>query len=421
MSRTEAAPFLAAVFEALEREPAYDPACPRLIVGPLASREAVKNAYLSWKEARGVKSPVIAGNLVTGLDDLAAELLGHAWRRTGQRPQPKPLTATERTDALTVIAGSARRRGDMPYLSHLRQRPFAAKVANFIAELDALAQNDDERDALLESIAESDPEQGQFLALLQNLWSQGQLYPWSAAHGLRAAIEALENGEAAAPRALHLWAFPAAATPLEERFLSALAGAGASITRHDPLKGDATAEKPRLRHWAPHSAFDEIARLKEDLLAFAAAHGKAPPWASIAVFTASDAVYKRLLLQELMAVNIPIQDPTLSRAWLDRPDWTWWRDLLRTAAGDMTRDQVTTLLGATETDTAGNGARRKFHELCLKWGVGGGASSLKRVNDECHLPEIDVLLATARRLSATLSISGFQEALADIARFGTVD
>lgn len=405
----------------MDREPAYDAACPRLVVGPLASREAVKNAYFRWKESRGVKTPVIAGNHVTGLADLAAELLGHAWRLTGQRPQPKPLTATERADALTVIASSGSRRGALPYLTHLKQRPFAVKVAGFLAEVDALAQNDDERDALLESIADGDPEQGQFLALLQNLWLQGQLFPWSGAHALREAVAHLQRGEAPAPRALYLWAFPPSASPLEERFLQALAERGCAVHRHDPASDISAAPAPVLRFWLPHSAFDEIARVKEDLMAFAAEHGAAPPWPTIALFTPAQAVYKRLLRQELMELNIPIQDPTLSRAWLDRPHWTWWRDLLRAAAGDMTRDQVTTLLGTVATDSEGLVARRRFHELCLKRGVDGGASSLKRLNEECHLPEIDVLLGTARRLSATLSLPAFQEALVGIARAAAAD
>src|SRR5689334_10458319 len=103
----------------------------RLVVGPLCSREIVKDALLK-------QTPIIPGNSVTGLAEVANEILA-----SQNIVLEKPLSVVSQIDAVQQMAAQPTIQEMLPQFSkHLKTRKVAQKTAKFLTGLDRFYAND---------------------------------------------------------------------------------------------------------------------------------------------------------------------------------------------------------------------------------------------------------------------------------------
>ncbi len=230
------------------------------------------------------------------------------------------------------------------------------------------------------------------------LWKQGQYLPWTDATACRAASELVERGAAHGASARgavatglppRIYAFGCEdELPAVQRLLQALSSRDLLV----PVASAAAARSAGPRTWQPHSPWDEVAFLREELLSVKTT------FSSIAVFTPVDASYKRLVRDALIAAHIPVQDPTLPDPWRDEAHWVWWRDVFRAVTTGLKRDDLLALLGPG-IDAAARALRRSFNEMCYKRGWDGSARALKAAAQGLAIPEMELTLEALTRLS----------------------
>ncbi|MBI2606741.1 MAG: PD-(D/E)XK nuclease family protein [Deltaproteobacteria bacterium] len=398
----------------------------RLIVGPMASRELVKDALIAAAQA-----PAVPSWCVGTLAELAAEILNE-----GKIPFRAALSTEDRVDALSMVARQPFFAETAPELAtHLRDRAVAAKLARFLTGLDRFYTNAEELAAIAEYYRGRNPQPGLLVELVARLWERGELRPWSEGDVLRAAT----SGAAVKTRSgrkIFLWGF-AEFTPLEELFLETLArenevslivpqgmvahfedGARASGFRVNASAARLSDERVTL--WSPHTPWDELGFLHDEL---SRVRAEGASWSEIAVFVPQDALYKRLARKRLLEWNVPIHDPTLPDAWMDRPDWIWWRDFLRAASGGLVVDDVRALV-------SGSSAGEKFARAAFATGASGGAAAMKRIlsfarlkrdssaglkPDREDIPVLRALLETVAVFSRAMSPRALYGALTEFA------
>ncbi len=156
----------------------------RLIIGPLISRELVKDHWIE-------KVKAVPGQAVIGLQDLANEILSL------NRIQLKRAPSEEsKTDLIQALANRDFIRNALPELtSHLSRRDVATKIKKFIDGLDRSYVNRNDLQLLIEYFGNKSKETGEFLQILSQLWDMGECTPWTEAGQLRKAIQLLNENQ----------------------------------------------------------------------------------------------------------------------------------------------------------------------------------------------------------------------------------
>lgn len=382
----------------------------RLLVGPLCSRESIKNILLDRVE-------VLPETAVCTLSTFAQEIL----RFIPNRGSFRPLSPASQCDALERLAKADFLREVAPGLcSHLRARPVAQKVARFVTELDRFYVHEADLEALVEYFEAKDPNLGAFLRVLSMLWQKGELYPWGEGDALRKAIALLVNGDVShlpTMRARRLWLYGFSEfTPLEEAFLSAIKEAGTELVFLTPAATASFFESgceragvalwpmqnpaPERALWHCHSAWDELEFLRDELVKL---RDRGVGWSEIAVLVPKDSGYKRFCRQKLHSWNVPLQDPTLPDDWKDVPHAIWWRDLFRVVASGLKVDEVRAWLGP------GDDREAMFRETYLR-GITGAASQWTRIIEKFPSPDIKLLIDATGIFSRAMSPLEFRDA-----------
>jgi RecB family exonuclease len=382
----------------------------RLVVGPLASRETVKDALLD-------RTPIVPAWAAGTLSELANDLLRKSEKFKDKIR--KPLSAASQCDALVRVAQEAFLKERLPALcQHLRARPVALKIARFLTELDRFYAHNDELDAIIEYFQGKDESLGTFIQVIRHLWSQGELHPWGEGNALREAVACLDEEELALPKRIHLWGF-FEFTPLEERLLEKLSARGVALLVYFP---ETIAEKlsegckrlgaqavpiandaVELRLWQAHSVWDELEFLQDELRNL---RSRGVAWSEIAVFVPNDDLYKRLARQKLQEWRVPLRDPTLSGGWRDRASWVRWRDLFRVLATGLKTEDVRTWLAST---AARDRCKPLFDDVVLR-GVHGGVAQWAKLFEKHDIPELRVLIESAALFGRSMRPTDFLEA-----------
>ncbi len=376
----------------------------RLIVGPLCSREAVKDQLL-------LRASVVPSWAAGTLAEFAKDILNKS-----KVSVDKSLGLSSQADALERVATQDFLIQAVPELcQHLKSRAVALKIAKFLTHLDRFYVSEEELAAVVEYFQTRDASLGGFTKVITHLWHNGQLTPWGEGESLRRTLDVLDAGQAKLPETIWLWGFQEF-TPLEEVLLSKVAEQGvalklllpaAAIAQFAPrcqelgievIALDQTPNEPEI--WTPHSAWDELEFLRERLEVL---RGQGVPWHEIALFVPNDDLYKRFARQRLQRWNVPLHDPTLSGAWKDNADWLWWRDLLKTLASGLKLDEVRSWLGV-------NDGRKELYEAAFKQGLHGGAAQWARLLREHESPELRLLVEGFGIFSRALGPEQFSEA-----------
>ena len=378
----------------------------RLVVGPLCSREAVKDQLLLHAE---VVPSWAAGTLA----EFATEILNKS-----KVSVDKSLGLSSQGDALERVATQDFLKTAVPELcQHLKSRPVAMKIAKFLTHLDRYYVTEQELDAVVEYFQTRDANLGAFTKVITHLWRNGQLTPWGEGELLRRALTVLDSIEdpTRLPEKIWLWGFHEF-TPLEETLLAKVAELGVQLklcmvpsvrAQFEPRCAALGIEVVVLdvlsgttEVWQPHSSWDELEFLRESLEQLRAS-GVA--WNEIALFVPNDDLYKRFARQRLQRWNVPLHDPTLSGAWKDNAVWLWWRDLIKALASGLKLGEVRSWLGVGE-------GRKELYEAAFKAGVHGGAAQWSRLLAAHESPELRLLVEGFAIFSRAMSPEDFQSA-----------
>lgn len=364
----------------------------RLVVGPLASRESVKDQLLE-------RTPIIPAQAAGTFLELATDILNKS-----KVSVDNSLSQASQCDALERVAATDFLRKAVPDLSgHLKTRTVSLKVSRFLSSLDRFYVTTSELDAIVEYCATRDANLGAFTRVIAELWRSGQLQPWGEGTALRRANELLskEAPPPGLPRKIWLWGF-FEFTPLEESLLQNLARHGVELkllvpasqleafaSRCAGVGAKAVALDEPLyqgRVWEPHSVWDELAFLHDELARLKA---EGVRWGEIALFVPNDDLYKRFVRRKLHEWNVPLRDPTLSGAWKENAAWTWWRDLLRVLSGGLKSDDVRAWLAGRGSDPS---KIKALFEQAFKDGVHGGAGQWAKLLSKVDFPELKLLV-----------------------------
>jgi RecB family exonuclease len=181
------------------------------------------------------------------------------------------------------------------------------------------------------------------------------------------------------------------------RFFAAPAG-----TRVTLLGG---AGVTKSEHWRPHSVWDELEFLRDELGRLRA---EGVAWRDVAVYVPEDELYKRVTRRKLMEWNVPLHDPRLAGAWKDDAGQLRLRDLLRAVAGGLKLDDVRAWLGP------GPG-RAELFEAAYKSGVHGGAGQWRKLLAKHDVAELKALVESAALLGRSMTAPEFLRAARDVA------
>ena len=409
---------LSHVFEAIAQDLPWGQTT-RLIVGPLSSREIVKDIFFQTHP----RHPVLPAWSIASLAELARDI---AAATNPNHKLEKSLVGPSQCDALDRIARLPWVIEAAPeFAKHLKNRSLAMKIARFLSQLDSFYVNAADCEALIEALSEREPGFAAFLSVVFSLWQQGQLKPWSDGDIIRSVLEMLDENDSDAESQsfisatkvrienVYLWGFPNF-TPLEKRFLDLLEQKFGIRVHHiqDELKEFTT---PQLFHWKCHAIWDELSFLHR----FLSEYSRTPtnPWSEIAIVLPQDELYKRLVRAELMAWRVPLKDPTLPGAWKDNAQWVWWRDALRTMASGLTLNVVKALLGPGTTEEQQR-SRQKLYDAAYRWGIHGGVSQWVKLLKAHPVAELEFLVEGATKLSRSMDRDSFSKACEELILLG---
>ncbi|MBI3555446.1 MAG: PD-(D/E)XK nuclease family protein [Deltaproteobacteria bacterium] len=384
----------------------------RLVVGPLCSREAVKDQLL-------LQTPVVPSWAAGTLVEFASDILNKS-----KASVDKSLGLASQCDALERVGTQDFLKSAVPELcQHLKSRPVALKIAKFLTHLDRFYVTQEELDAVVDYFHSRDASLGAFTKVIVHLWRKGQLTPWGEGEILRRALNVLDEKNAKLPKKIWLWGFHEF-TPLEEALLARVAEQGVSLKLLLPAAAfaqfaprcqalgielvalDETSPRVRVQVWQPHSSWDEFEFLRDRLKTL---REQGVPWRQIALFVPNDDLYKRFARQRLQRWHVPLHDPTLAGAWKDNADWLWWRDFLKALASGLKLDEVRSWLGVGE-------GRHELYEAAFKQGLHGGAAQWARLLEENESPQLRVLVEGFALFGRTLMPTQFLNAAEQMVR-----
>lgn len=368
----------------------------RLVVGPLASRESVKDFILE-------RADIIPSWAAGTFYEFCCDILNKS-----KVSVDKILTQPSQCDAIERIAATDFLKSAAPVLTpHLKSRQVSTRVARLLTHLEKFYAHESELDALVEYFGTRDANLGGFTKVAVALWRSGELVPWGEGHALRKLLEILENtdpGKIPLPKKIWLWGF-FEFTALEEALLSLFSRHGAEVCLLVP---EQSAEYfiPRCQAvgahavvleelttlkkiWEPHSVWDELEFLGDSLETIRA---KGVSWNEITVFVPKDDGYKRFVRQKLHEWNVPLHDPTLTGAWKDNATWVWWRDLFKTMATGLKVDDVRAWLSPTFGGSNGAGQAQEFFKAAFDAGIHGGAGPWANLLKKHDLPALRMLV-----------------------------
>ncbi len=372
----------------------------RLVVGPLASIDEVKSTLL----AQGI---VLPGWAAGSLSQLAQEIL-----KENKILPSDCFSLKDQCDAIQKIAKTSFFKNQLPLLSHhLKDRKVSVKIATFLSALEKFYEQQSDLDVLIEFFSKKDPMLGTFLSIISELWNKGELKPWGAGEDLRRSLEILKAGNLKAiPRTVFLWGFQNF-TLLEAQFLNELAQFYqlkffVPIEAIEVLKTQKNIEivpmlkpNPEIELWQPHSVWDEIAFLKEELSLL---QKKGVPWNQIVLLLPKDFHYQQLILSKLKAWQVPIRTTKEEKGWKEDKDILWFVELLKVVSKKLDVEKVLNWIDPSPQ-------KKELMECLLKEGFTKGFSNWRKLskNNSSYTKEVQVLLSVTHLFKKRHTVQSF--------------
>lgn len=288
----------------------------RILVGSHSSREIIKDSIFKYTNL-----PVMPGLWVGSFSTIANEIL-----QSHKLTAPIVLNNLNKIDIIQRIANIETLKTKLPDLTRqLRDRKVASKIVQFIDELDEHYIDDLSLNALIEYYREKNQGIADFILWVVELWKTDHFSHWSGASVLRLAIEQEEKNALYKGKKIYLYGYQEF-SPIEEKFIKVLCNQNQvvwllpnNISKSSKLDQlypflkiqdpDEIEINPKISIWNPHSFYDEIQFLKDELVR---SKENNIPYYEIAIKLPQNDTLKRIVRDKLNSWNIPIQDPTLN-------------------------------------------------------------------------------------------------------------